>query len=288
MLKKLLKILLWVIGCFTLLAGIIYLVAWKSPLYYIVSKPYNPADSIIPFSRYNEIINHPRPFIITLKNKYTIFGSVHTRDPKHIEIKLIEEEWKKLSPTVALIEGRLDFLLPWFMDPVKNLGEAGKVKELASEDNITVYNWDLSKEILAKQLLQKFTAEQIALAQVLNPYFGHLRFGKPSSPESYVESFLKRAKYVDQESNFKTVADIDRIWRKYFPAGKDWRDTDDQYGLPGFLDKIAIFNNDLRNRQLVAAVKELTAKGERVFLTCGSSHAACISTAFRDTISNKQ
>lgn len=265
--------------------GIIYLISWKSPKYYTTSTEYNPGiDSIIPFSNYSKLINHPRPYIISLKDKYTIFGSAHTRDPNYFEIELIEKEWQKLKPTVALVEGRLGFLIPGIMDPVKHLGEGGKVKSLAEKDDVPVYNWDLPKEKLATLLLVKFNAEQIALSQILNPYFGELRFGKPGSPEKFVEGYLKRASYVGQETNIKTVVDIDNLWKKYFPTGENWRNINDQNGLPGFLEDIAVFTNDLRNQQLVVTIKELSAKGEKVFVTCGSSHAFCVSTAFKDPI----
>lgn len=278
--KKIFRTTGWIFLALIILCVIVYLVAWKSPKYYFVTG-YPSKDSIIPFKKYGEIINHQRPFIISSPGKYCIFGSTHTRDPQEPEIVLIEEEWNKLKPTVALIEGRLGFLIPGIMDPVKNLGESGKVKALAQKDNVTIYNWDLSKEVLAKQLLQKFSAEQIALSQILNPYFGQLRFGKPASPEDFIAEYFKRAKYVGQENNFKSATDIDRAWKKYFPAGPDWRNVNDENGLPGYLEDMIQFTNDLRNRQLVSAIKELTAKGKKVFAICGSSHAACIATAFK-------
>jgi len=281
--KKALKVFLWVILAVIILCGIIYLISWKSPKYYKVSDIHN-TDSIIPFKNYAQIIDHQRPFIISSPNKYTVFGSAHTRDPNHFEIALIEKEWQKLKPTIALIEGRLGFLIPGIMDPVKNLGEGGKVKALAEKNNVPIYNWDLPKEILAEQLLKKFNAEQVALSQILNPYFGQLRFGKPTSPEGFIEEYLKRAKYVQQENNIKTAADVDRIWKKYFPAGPDWRNVSDENGLPGYLEDMIAITNDLRNRQLVVVIKELSAKGERVFASCGSSHAACIATAFLDAL----
>jgi len=281
--KKVSGILKWFLFTVIILCGIIYLIAWKSPKYYTVLTV-AAADSIIPFKQYAALSDHQRPFIINSENKYTIFGSAHTRDQDYFEIALIEKEWQKLRPTVALIEGRLGFLIPGLMNAVKNLGEGGKVKALAEQDNIPLYNWDLPKETLAKQLLIKFNAEQIALSQILNPYFGQLRFGRPESPEKYIEPYYKRAKYVDQQNNIKTTADIDRLWKKYFPGGDDWRNINDENGLPGFLEDMAAFTNDLRNRQLVSAVKELTGKGEKVFVTCGSSHAVCIAIAFKDAI----
>jgi hypothetical protein len=281
--KKIFRFSGWILLVIIILCAVIYFISWKSPDYYILKgKP--STDSIFPFKDYSQIIEHQRPFIISSPGRYTIFGSSHTRDTKHPEMVMIDEEWKKLKPTIALIEGRLDFLIPGIMDPVKNLGEGGKIKALARKDNVPLYNWDLSKEVLARQLLQQFNAEQIALAQILNPYFGQLRFGKPASPEDFIKEYFKRAKYVGQENNIKTAADIDRLWKKYFPSGPDWRDVNDENGLPGYLEQMITFTNDLRNRQLVSAVRELTTKGEKVFLICGSSHAACVATAFKEAV----
>jgi hypothetical protein len=190
----------------------------------------------------------------------------------------MEAAWRHFRPTVALVEGRLGFLLPRLMDPVKNLGEGGKLKELAGRDDVPLYNWDLSKEELAKGLQQKFPAEQVALYQVLLPYFSNLRFGRPANPTDYLQ--LDRAAYVGLQDAFKTEADVDRVWKKYFPT-LDWRDVSDERPLPGFLADIMATTNDLRNQQLIAAVRELTARGDKVFVVCGSSHAVCVAPAFR-------
>lgn len=277
MFRKLLKVTAWLLAAIVLTMGAIYLVAWKSPDYY---RPAACSGSIniIPFSKYGTIADHARPLILENKN-VVVFGATHTRDPKDPQIAEIEFTWKKLEPTVALVEGRLDFLLPGFMDPVKNLGEGGKVKALAKKAGIPLYNWDLSKEDLAKQLRDSFTAEQIAIAQILSPYFSNMRFGKPASPDEFIKEYLHRAKYVNAEDKFKTAADLDREWKKQFPNGPDWRDVSDETTLPGYLDTYMAVVNDLRNKQLVCAIRRLTAKGERVFVICGSSHAACIKPA---------
>ena len=262
-----------------MLCGLIFIISWKSPKYYTPSTAYNPGNPIIPFKDYK--LEHPHPYIIRGKS-FVIFGGTHTRDPRNLEIVQIEAEWEKLHPTVALVEGRLGFLLPPFMDPVKNLGEGGKVKELAERDNIPLFNWDLSKEVLAERLKGQFSPEQIALAQILNPYFSNLRFGKPDSPEKFIEEFLERARYVKQQDNFKTPADVDRIWKKYFPDGPDWREVSNQYDLPEYIGEMGAVTNDHRNQQLVTVIKEVLAKKERVFAIMGSSHAVCIAPSFQE------
>lgn len=275
--KKLLKITAWFFGTVILILGAIYLIAWKSPAYYKTADC--TISVIVPFSQYDSISDHPRPMILEHAN-FVIFGATHTRDPKDPQIAEIEFKWKKLNPTVALVEGRLDFLMPGLMDPVENLGEGGKVKALAKKSGIPLYNWDLSKEELAAKLQTKFSAEQIALAQILSPYFSNMRHGKPASPEKYIEEYLHRAKYVGLQDKIRTAADVDAEWKKIFPTGPDWRTVSDEHSLPGYLDGYLAAINDLRNQQLVCAIRQLVAKGERVFVVCGSSHAACVKPAF--------
>lgn len=273
--KKLLFRLIFVV---VLILSIVYLMAWKSPRYYIPQNAYNTADSIVPFLQYTG--EHERPFLVETKTAI-VFGATHTKDRKDPQLIQMENLWSEFKPTIALVEGRLGFLLPPFMDPVQELGEGGMLKALAHRDGVKIMNWDLSKKALADSLQLYFTREQIALQQILNPYFGNLRFGKPSSPDGFIEEYIKRAAYVGLEDSIKTVADIDRIWVKYFPAGPDWRETSDEYALPGYLAKLVATSNDIRNRQLVASIKELVKKGERIFVVCGSSHAYCIAPAFK-------
>lgn len=273
--KRVFKFLAWLVAIVVVLCAAVFFIAWKSPKYYVVQQPPAAPASFLPFKDYT--VNHPKPYIVQ-KNNLVVFGAEHTRDPNHAEIALIEAKWNELKPTVALVEGRLGFLLPGLMDPVENLGEGGKVKELAHRDDVPLYNWDLSKEALANNLKTRFSAEQIALAQILNPYFSNLRFGRPSNPQDLL--LFDRAKYVGLQDSLKTVEDIDRTWKKYFPA-LDWRDVSDEGPLPGYLADMMTAGNDLRNQQLIAAINELTAKGERVFVACGSSHAVCVAPAFQ-------
>ncbi|RYZ22256.1 MAG: hypothetical protein EOO16_09790 [Chitinophagaceae bacterium] len=255
------------------LAGALFVVAWKSPKYY-EPKSVGVAP-VVPFRTYTG--EHPRPYIIRREN-VVVFGAAHTRNPQDSELVEVRRCWKELRPTVALVEGRLGFLLPGVMDPVKELGEGGLVKQLASADGIPVYNWDMKKEALAAALAKQFSPAQVALAQVLSPWFSQQRFGRPSDEAAFLAPFFKRAAYVGMQDSLRTVADIDRTWKRYFPA-TDWRNVDDANGLPGFLGEMMAVSNDLRNQHLVAILSELRGRGERVFVICGSSHAFCVAPA---------
>jgi len=286
MLKRLLKPLLALVALALLIAGTVLLVAWRSPPYYVVSKPSAASANILPFKEYPKVSDHPRPYVVAAPG-YVVFGATHTRDPKSPQLTVLEEHWRALRPTVALVEGRLGFLFPGLMDAVEKLGEGGRVNALAKKDGIPVYNWDLPKETLARELKTLFSAEQIALSQILSPYFSQLRFGRPASPESVIEGYLHRAANVGQQDAFKSAADVDRVWKKHFPEGPDWRDVSDERPLPGFLAEMMNATNDLRNRQLVSAIEELRAKGERVFVITGSSHAVCVQPALGSDVGTR-
>ncbi|RYY63503.1 MAG: hypothetical protein EOO12_12130 [Chitinophagaceae bacterium] len=273
--KKTLRIAGYTAGTALLLAGLIFLVAWKSPKYYTPRSRGNYA--IVPFRSYTG--DHPRPYILR-RPQFVLFGGAHTRNPQDSQLLLMQQYWKELKPTVALVEGRLGFLLPGLMDPVKTLGEGGAVAALARKDGIPLYNWDLPKDVMADALLDRFSPQQIALAQVLTPWFGQQRFGRPASESDFLAPFFKRAAAVGLQDSLQSVADVDRYWQRFFP-GTDWRMVSDEHPLPGYLHHMMCATNDLRNAQLAAVIKELSARGERVFVVCGSSHAFCVEPAFR-------
>ncbi len=194
--------------------------------------------------------------------------------------KDIEIAFNEFNPTVVLVEGRLGFLIPHFMNPVEKFGEMGKAAELAKINSLPLYSWDAPKSEQLNALRGKFEPEQLALKEVLNPYFSNLRFGKPKSPEKYVEQYLFRAEWLGVQDKINSIEDIDSIWQRDFSNEKDWRDISDQWGLPDYLAEIADYSNFIRNQHLVCVINLLLNQGERVFAICGSSHAVCIKNEF--------
>jgi len=228
--------------------------------------------------------NHSRPFVIQKKN-ILIFGAKHTKDSKNKQLKILDSLFYEFKPTIVLVEGRLGFLIPYIMNPVKNFGEMGKAAALAHKENIPIFSWEIPKNELINVLNQKFRSEQIALKEILTPYFSNLRFGKPESPENYVQQYLNRAEWFGLQDKINSVNYIDSIWEKDFPNEKDWRDTSDQWGLPGYLSEIADEANFIRNQNLVCSINTLLNQGESVFVVCGSSHAICIKDVYNYDLS---
>jgi hypothetical protein len=252
---------------------------WRSPKYFPYTQNCPENENVLTMDEYGAYIDtHQRPYIV-IKNNLVLFGAEHTKDPDDKQIKLIAESFKSLKPTTVLVEGRLGFLFPYLMNPVKEFGESGYAAKLAKSEGAQIYSWEIPKSDLILELVKLYPKEQVALSQILSPYFSNLRFGKPDDPNQYVVQFLNRASYPGLDNCIQSVEDIDNIWKRDFAESADWRETSDQYGLPGYLSEIASSANLIRNRYLLCAVNELTASGERVFVICGSSHAVCVEPA---------
>lgn len=275
------RVLLWAVVSLLVAASTLALLTftyfWRSPAYY----PQPPATSlaearIIPRSQYSE--EHRRPYTYRHGN-VVVFGAEHKPASVDRQLRQIDEMWRELRPTVALVEGRLGFLAPGFMDPVEHYGESGHVYALAKKDDVQAYTWEQPLDEHIAYLARVHAKDRVALFMVLRPYFSKLRFGKPESPEAFVEEFLGRADHPAIRGEINSVADIDRIWQRDFAGGKDWRDVSDETVLPGYLERLTEDSNDQRNRYLVRLVSHLSAQGERVFVICGSSHAVVIEPA---------
>jgi hypothetical protein len=254
---------------------------WRSPAAWTPARPCAADSTILSMSEYGNLAaTHARPFVL-VGDSLVVFGAEHTRDPDDPQIEAIRRRWKRLQPTVALVEGRLDFFIPYAMDPVQKLGESGYVASLAKSDEARLFTWELPESELVVGLLQRHPPVRVALLRVLSPWFSNVRFGQAADPEAVVSGSLHRAQAPGLTGVPSSVAQIDSIWRHDFPDDVDWRQTSDQFGLPGYLQSIADDANLLRNAHLLCIIRELRARHERIFVVCGSSHAVCLAQALQ-------
>ena len=285
---RLAKVMAWsiavVAGLAALLTTLTFTFFWRSPGYYLDVEPH-PGERLV-VSKRGYRLGHPQPYVYRTGD-VVVYGSVHTRDPADPQLADIERRWREFKPTVALLEGRLGFLFPGLMDPVEQYGEMGWTNALAKADDVTTYSWELPWDEAATRLAEVHPPERVALYFVLRPYFSSLRFGRPASPEAQVEEYLHRASIPALAGTVESVADIDRLWRRDFPGERDWRDVSDQGPLVGYLNDIAADSEDLRNRHLVQVIHTLLARGERVFVVCGASHAVLIEPALTGSGSSR-
>jgi len=245
---------------------------------------------LMSMSEYGELADgHARPYVVTLETEgggsLVLFGAEHTRDPADPQLAGIDRLWSGQGPTVALVESRLGVLFPGFMDPVRTFGEPGHVARLARRDGVRLYTWEPDRDEILGRLLERFDGREVALLEILRPYFSAVRHGRPAEPGSFVEEYrAERVKWPGLEGSFESVAAIDEYWASMLPDGPDWRDVSDQWGLPAPLDAIAAAGNDLRDEHFGRVVVELVDRGERVFAVAGSSHAVRLEGPLRATL----
>jgi hypothetical protein len=265
---------------------------WRSPDYYTDYGTIELAVPILTNEEYGALIDtHPRPYIVEIETQaggeLLLYGSEHTQNPDDPQMADIQTRWNSFHPTVALVESRLGFFIQGFQNPVEEYGEMGWVFSLARKDRVPVYTWEAPREREIQYTLGQFSREQVALFYILRPYFGNFRFGKPDDPEAVVEGYIReRSDYPGIENTISSVEQIDAIWQRDFPGEADWRDTSDQFGLPGYLGEIASRSGEARDEHFARVIIDLVQKGERVFAIAGSSHAVKLEPALQEFWSN--
>jgi hypothetical protein len=290
--KKVIKIVL--ISAIVLTAIITFLflfdVMWKSPSFYKVETETKLNKPIMDMVEYEEIIAvHRRPYCYSIKSKsggrVYVLGIEHTKDAVNSQFDTINRIWNEADPTTALVEGRMGFLFTWFQNLITEYGESGLTAELAKEKGIKLFTWEPTRDDEVKSLIKKYSAEQLAMFYSFRPYFSNMRFGKPHNPEEQLQSYLEsRTDTEHLRGVVKSWQELNSLWNKDFP-NINWRDFSDEYGWPeGYLSSIANESNLYRDYHLVQIINELVKKGERVFVTMGSSHAPRIESTLRDLL----
>jgi len=292
--KKILQRSLLVLGSLTLVILLLGLTfVWRSPAYYTAYGTVDLPVQVMTSEEYDKVIQtHPRPYIVTIdlpqSGALLLYGSQHTRDPGDPQFGDMKQRWDAFRPDVALVEGRLGFLIPGFMDPVEQFGESGAVYGWARKAGIDAYTWEPKRAQEVTMLVKEFPRERVALYYSLRPYFGDVRFGKPGNPDERIESYIaSRTDYPELKGLLHTAADVDALWRKDFADLPDWRDTDDKNGFPGYLRDISQRVNRLRDEHVARSAINLVRKGHRVFVVAGASHAVMLEPALRGALSGR-
>ncbi|KAB2920246.1 MAG: hypothetical protein F9K22_15005 [Bacteroidetes bacterium] len=244
------------------------------------------SEPILTSAQYSERApSHPRPYVVTMADSLVLFGAEHTKDPADPQLDSIIAQWDRLRPTVALVEGRLGLLFRWTSDPVKAFGEGGRVVDVAKSGGIRCYTWEPSQDDEVAWMLERYPPKRVALFYILRPYFGQVRHDRPEDPDGWIEGTIaRRTRWRGLEGTIAGTAELDSIWRTDFTGRKDWRDTDDRYGWPGYLDELAARSNAYRDEHFARVIVGLVRNGERVFAVCGSSHAVKLERALRSTL----
>lgn len=267
---------------------------------WIPPKSYKPAQMtpleppVMSLDKYSDqLINtHPRPYIFTLENTsgkgaLLVFGAEHTFDPAHPQFSVMKEKWDQFNPSVAIVEGHLDLILRWFFDPVKASGEGGFVQKLAIQKNIKLYSWEPGLQAEIEYALTKVDAMHVASFYCLRPYNNQWgQFSKSEQDKKMNALIRKRAGVDGLKGYLHSVEQVDSLWKADHPGLPSWRFyKHPQNGWPkGKLEQISHLTNEARDDYMCNIILELLNKGERIYISMGSSHAVRIEKTLREMI----
>ncbi|WP_306251720.1 hypothetical protein [Parvularcula sp. IMCC14364] len=259
-----------------------YFAAWRSPETFSISADRDNSYALMSWQDYEVKAAEILPPYILQKEPFNegaafFFGAEHGRLPGDSQYRLIQKTWDEFGPTVALVEGRLGFLFPYFEDPTEKFGEPGFVAQLARRNDVPHYSWELSKSDEIALLREKYSKEQVALFIILRPYWGSVETIRLPGADDIVTGLIEdRGTRQGIEGAISSVADIDRIWERDFPDAADWRDQSFGLALPGYFSGLFVDANNIRDTHMLNTVMELTENGERVYVAAGWSHVVRI------------
>lgn len=267
-------------------------VIWLPPGLYAPPEtfPLNPPVMTLKEYTGSGIINtHARPYIYGITSKtgngaVLVFGAEHSKDPNHKQVGMLESEWDRFNPTAAMLEGRLGYLITWLHNPIAKKGESGFTAKRAKSKHIRLYTWEPGREAEVTALVQKgFHPKLLSAFYCIGVH--HNNWKDVTHPDKEMQTVIrKRTKqYPLLNNTLHYVSEIDSIWKAECPGLPDWRVyKHPRNGWPaGKLEDIADMGNYVRDEHLCRSIIDLVRKGQRVFVTMGSSHAVVIEKTLR-------
>lgn len=216
--------------------------------------------------------NGGNPYILQFDTEHEgslfYYGAAHTSNPADPQIADITEQWDAFQPTVALYEGRnRGYFYGAFIEPFAGLPEPALVHKLARQDDIPLYSLEPAYADEVAELLQAYSAEQIALYFFLRVYASE---AGGVADEALARDLLAKRTDVDGlRHSLATLADLDRLWQRDFPDLDNWRVYQ---GEPGYLGDISDASRQIRGKHMAGILIHLVQQGERVFAVVGSGH----------------
>lgn len=285
----------------TTLLAIMSLLLIQCNIIWLPPKKYQPKEltkleppimSLDEYTATGLINTHPRPYIYTIesnkiKGGVLVFGAEHTFDPAHKQLLVMKEHWDKFNPTVAMVEGNLDLIVRWFFNPVKASGEGGYTQKLAKAKGIKIYSWEAGRDAEIDYVLEKYDPMHIAVFFSLRPYQNKWNQFSKTEQDKKIESLIsKRTNYKGLKGLINSAKQVDSLWKADFPSLPSWRTyKHPQNGWPdGIFKHIAEETNMVRDVNMCRSIIELVNKGERVFISMGSSHAPRIEKALQEML----
>lgn len=242
-----------------------------------------PERRILTYKQYAEI-SHEVPYILefrTAEGALLLYGVRHVFDPKDAQIADIAAKWQRFEPTTALNEGGNPPTERSVQSAVERWGESGLVRVLAAWDRVPVATFEPSRLDETKDLLKKYSAEQVKVFLALRSFLTFRKSNNDKSPAEFMDHVLGDRNGLQNQPN--NARELDISYRKLFPGLGAWHEVPENWFDPA--DTVQYTNeaqNDsllFRDQHIFKVLIQRVEQGERVFAVIGASHVPVLEPA---------
>ena len=231
--------------------------------------------------------------LTSARGRLYYFGAGHSADPGDPQFPKIEKAWEMVKPTVAFYEGPNRPIAATKEETIKQAGESGFVRFLATRDGIPFLSLEPPPQDEAVHILKQYSPEQVMLFYVLRET-ARLRDRRKLSDEELkktVAQLLERAsKLKDFEGVIPNIDALGAAYRKYWSEPAQWWQAPGQWFDPlrtsaetggKFTNEINRLSSEYRNLHMYRVLANAVLRGERVFAVVGGNHIPMQEPALR-------
>lgn len=253
------------------------------------------SEKLIPYAEWDRVKNPIRrlDMVSSSKGRLYYFPAGHSSDPADPQFREIERAWSKVKPTIAFYEGPNRPIAATRDETIKQTGESGFVRFLATRDGIQIARLEPPPQDEANFIMQKFSAEQVKLFYVLREA-SRLR-ERRNLPEAELRAaitqLLERASQIQGiGSVINNLDELDAAYRRYWKSPEHWWQAPSAWFDPLnssantggiFTNEINRMSSEYRNRHMYEVLAKAALEGKRVFAVVGGNHVPMQEPALR-------
>ena len=249
------------------------------PVFLLWSSCVGPPSRLMTWPEYAQL--RPEwPYVLRLsasRGELLYFGAVHTSDPDHPQLEEIEREWERFQPDIAFTEGGLPPIAATRDEAIRNYGEPGFVRFLASRDDVPTTTLDPSRAEQVAELDRDFSREQVKLFFLLRAVGQYVE----RRGETGLEMELNRILGIYAASPGlsgppRSVEELAAAYEEWFPDSGRYSTVPaarfDPVASETFLNDISRTLSAYRDLYIVRLLTNAVADGRRVFAVIGGTH----------------
>lgn len=232
--------------------------------------------------------------IVSARGRLYYFGAGHSSDPADPQFARMEKAWDEVRPTVAFYEGPNRPIAATKEETIKQAGESGFVRFLATRAGIPFLPLEPPPQDEAAHVMKKYPAEQVMLFYVLREA-ARLRDRRKLSGEELkraVAQLLERASKLIKSFDgvIPNIDALDAAYRKHWSEPAGWWQAPERWFDPlrtsaetggKFTNEINKMSSEYRNWHMYQVLAKAVLDGNRVFAAVGGNHIPMQEPALR-------